>query len=284
MVGLASTLGHARPANQGSSRRHGGPVAARGREGGARRISRAISDLWPARESLHDALRGADAATAEDLVQDTLLTVWRRASLYASDRGSIATWVFTIARNLRIDRLRRELPWHQLPEDRLRRPRAIFPRTKSYPRRSARSGSVPRLQSCPTSSARSSRCRIVEGLSHSAIAERLGVPLGTVKSRIRIACQRIRAGARGPAMSIAHHLDDATLMSLAAGTLTPALAVVAASHVAMCPRCRHGACAFEEAGAALLADLAPIPRSTERAAHCRRTRHVRRTSSHAPRR
>ncbi|MET0651306.1 MAG: hypothetical protein ABWY63_02225, partial [Hyphomicrobiaceae bacterium] len=64
-------------------------------------------------------------------------------------------------------------------------------------------------------------------------------------------------------MSIAHHLDDATLMSLAAGTLTPALAVVAASHVALCPRCRHGLAAFEAAGAALLADLAPIPLSAE---------------------
>ena len=62
---------------------------------------------------------GADAATADDLVQETLLTVWRKASLYAEDRGSIATWVFAIARNLRIDRLRRELPWQELPEERL---------------------------------------------------------------------------------------------------------------------------------------------------------------------
>lgn len=64
-------------------------------------------------------------------------------------------------------------------------------------------------------------------------------------------------------MSIAHHLDDATLMSLAAGTLTPALAIVAASHVALCPHCRHGLAAFEEAGAALVADLVPIPLSGE---------------------
>jgi putative transcriptional regulator len=64
-------------------------------------------------------------------------------------------------------------------------------------------------------------------------------------------------------MSIAHHLDDATLMSLAAGTLTPALAVVAASHVALCPQCRRDLATFEAAGAALLADLAPIPLSIE---------------------
>ena len=60
-------------------------------------------------------------------------------------------------------------------------------------------------------------------------------------------------------MSIAHHLDDATLMGLAAGTLTPALAVVAASHVAWCPQCRQGLAAAEAVGGALLAGLAPVP-------------------------
>ena len=44
--------------------------------------------------------KGADAGTAEDLAQETLLTVWRKASLYADDKGSMTTWVFTIARNL----------------------------------------------------------------------------------------------------------------------------------------------------------------------------------------
>jgi putative transcriptional regulator len=62
-------------------------------------------------------------------------------------------------------------------------------------------------------------------------------------------------------MSIAHHLDDATLMSLAAGTLTPAIGVVAASHVALCPQCRGELAALEAVGAALLADLLPVPLS-----------------------
>jgi len=60
-------------------------------------------------------------------------------------------------------------------------------------------------------------------------------------------------------MSIAHHLDDATLMSLAAGTLTPALAVVAASHVTLCRHCQIGLTALESVGAALLADLHRVP-------------------------
>ena len=71
--------------------------------------------------------QGADAATAEDLAQETLLTVWRRASLYAEDKGSAATWIFAIARNLRIDRLRREVPWQELPEGRCEQASAETP-------------------------------------------------------------------------------------------------------------------------------------------------------------
>jgi RNA polymerase sigma-70 factor (ECF subfamily) len=52
--------------------------------------------------------QGADAQTAEELAQETLLTVWRKAALYSQEKGSATTWIFTIARNLRIDRLRKE--------------------------------------------------------------------------------------------------------------------------------------------------------------------------------
>jgi putative transcriptional regulator len=58
-------------------------------------------------------------------------------------------------------------------------------------------------------------------------------------------------------MTITHHLDDATLMSFAAGSLPDALSAVAAAHIAMCPRCRHEVAALERVGAALLAELSP---------------------------
>lgn len=60
--------------------------------------------------------QGADANTAEELAQETLLTVWRKAALYSGEKGSATTWIFTIARNLRIDRLRREMSWVELPD------------------------------------------------------------------------------------------------------------------------------------------------------------------------
>ena len=135
---------------------------------------------------------GADAATADDLVQDTLLTVWRKAALYASDRGSIATWVFTIARNLRIDRLRRELPWQQLPEERLTEVSGDLPADEIVyaKERQRRVGAA--LAELPDEQRAVVTLSFVDGLPHSAIAEQLGIPLGTVKSRIRLACQRIR--------------------------------------------------------------------------------------------
>ena len=61
--------------------------------------------------------QGADAAIAEELAQETLMTVWRKASQYSSDRGTAAAWIFTIARNLRIDRLRKDVRWQSLPDE-----------------------------------------------------------------------------------------------------------------------------------------------------------------------
>jgi RNA polymerase sigma-70 factor (ECF subfamily) len=135
---------------------------------------------------------GADAATAEDLVQDTLLTVWRKAALYASDRGSVGTWVFTIARNLRIDGLRRELLSQQLPEERLIEASADLPADEIVYAKERQMRVWAMLAELPDEQRAVLTLSFVDGLPHSAIAERLGIPLGTVKSRIRLACQRIR--------------------------------------------------------------------------------------------
>jgi putative transcriptional regulator len=59
-------------------------------------------------------------------------------------------------------------------------------------------------------------------------------------------------------MTITHHLDDATLMSFAAGALPAALSAVAAAHTDMCPRCRREVAALERLGGAVMADLSPV--------------------------
>ena len=137
--------------------------------------------------------QGADATTAEELAQETLLTVWRKAALYSPEKGNPSTWIFTIARNLRIDRLRRETAWRELtPEHSESIPSNEEPPddAASARQREQRVRSV--LSDLPVDQREVVILAFTEGLSHSEIAERLSLPLGTVKSRIRLAYQKVR--------------------------------------------------------------------------------------------
>jgi RNA polymerase sigma-70 factor (ECF subfamily) len=136
--------------------------------------------------------QGADAGTAEDLAQETLFTVWRRASLYTADKGSAATWIFAIARNLRIDRLRREVPWQELPEDRLEGAAADALPDEALAEKERQVRVRAALATLPPEQQEVVALSYLEGLSHGEIAARLKLPLGTVKSRMRIAYQKIR--------------------------------------------------------------------------------------------
>ncbi|MFM2422232.1 MAG: hypothetical protein RL291_762 [Pseudomonadota bacterium] len=136
--------------------------------------------------------QGADADTAEELAQETMLTVWRKAGLYADDKGSASTWIFTIARNLRIDRLRREFPWQELPDSHNETASDDqLPDDAAY--ESERQQRVQQaLAQLPDDQREVVILSFIEGMSHSEIAERLNMPLGTVKSRIRLAYHKIR--------------------------------------------------------------------------------------------
>ncbi|MDX1402321.1 MAG: sigma-70 family RNA polymerase sigma factor [Kiloniellales bacterium] len=135
---------------------------------------------------------GADASMAEDLVQDVMLILWRKAELYSPERGSVAAWVFTIARNLRIDRLRRQSP--QAYDD-------IDDLDFESPAASGEEEVHVRQQSMLVSEAVSQlppdQKRVIElsfiyDMPQADIAQELGVPLGTVKSRMRLAYGKLR--------------------------------------------------------------------------------------------
>lgn len=136
--------------------------------------------------------QGADPNTAEELAQETLLTVWRKAELYSGEKGSATTWIFTIARNLRIDRLRREVAWQPLPENNDEQPSDDLPPDEEVSERERRDRVKVVLDSLPEDQSQVVVLSYIEGLSHSEIAERLNLPLGTVKSRMRLAYQKIR--------------------------------------------------------------------------------------------
>lgn len=136
--------------------------------------------------------QGADAASAEELAQETLMTVWRKAALYSDEKGSAATWIFTIARNLRIDRLRREVVWLELPAGHEEQASDDTPPDEELSERERRNRVQRVLASLPPDQHEVVVMAYIDGLSHSEIAARIGVPLGTVKSRMRLAYQKIR--------------------------------------------------------------------------------------------
>jgi RNA polymerase sigma-70 factor (ECF subfamily) len=135
---------------------------------------------------------GSSAAVAEDVVQETMLTVWRKAPLFDPARAGVSTWVFTIARNQRIDLARRE----KRPEFDRNDP-AFVPDAPEQPGAALdRTQTDARLRQAMTRLPREQR-EIVElsffsDKPHVTIAQELGLPLGTVKSRLRLAMGRLR--------------------------------------------------------------------------------------------
>jgi RNA polymerase sigma-70 factor (ECF subfamily) len=136
--------------------------------------------------------QGADADTAEDIAQETLFTVWRKAHLFADNKGSISTWIYTIARNIRIDRLRRQARLTDLPDEYENTPiDEDLPDTTLNRKQDTERIRIA-LAALPQEQAEVVNLSFIEGLSHNEIATRLGTPLGTVKSRMRLAYQKIR--------------------------------------------------------------------------------------------
>jgi RNA polymerase sigma-70 factor (ECF subfamily) len=153
---------------------------------------RKLFEAYAPRVKAYMMRQGADANTAEDLAQETLLTVWRKAQLYSDDKGSATTWIFTIARNLRIDKLRREVAWQPMPEDAEDEPSEDLAPDEEVSLAERRERVRAVMRALPADQTEVVNLSYIEGLSHSEIAERLNLPLGTVKSRMRLAYAKIR--------------------------------------------------------------------------------------------
>jgi RNA polymerase sigma-70 factor (ECF subfamily) len=135
---------------------------------------------------------GSDAGQAEELVQDVMLQVWHRAETFDPLQATAGTWVFTIARNKRIDAVRRE----RRPEidltDPVLVPEPVEPadRTLETGQENARLNAA--IGALPDEQAELLRLAYYEELPHSTISAERGIPLGTVKSRLRLAMDRLR--------------------------------------------------------------------------------------------
>ncbi|QDL93625.1 sigma-70 family RNA polymerase sigma factor [Paroceanicella profunda] len=135
---------------------------------------------------------GADHAQADDLAQDVMLTVWRKVDLYHPERGSVQGWVYTIARNARIDRLRRgsarayeDVEALDLASDAPDGEEGVLS-SEICEHVGAAIATLPEEQRTIIEYA------YAQDLSQTQIARKLKLPLGTVKSRMRLAYVRLR--------------------------------------------------------------------------------------------
>lgn len=137
--------------------------------------------------------QGFNAADCEDLVQDTMLAVWRKAGQFDASAGAVSTWIFAICRNLGIDRRRRSAR-RRLADD-LPAFDDVDPTPSaegeliSLEEESRVRGALAHL---PAEQAEVISLSFFAQSPQTEIARRLGIPLGTVKSRVRLAMNRLR--------------------------------------------------------------------------------------------
>ena len=131
-------------------------------------------------------------ARADDLTQEALLNVWRRADRYDPAKAAASTWIYAIARNLHIDHYRK-VQRQVLDEDDPHFHLDDTPDAQELVERSEDVGAITEaLASLPEEQREVIKLSFTEGQSHQEIAQTLALPLGTVKSRIRLALGRLR--------------------------------------------------------------------------------------------
>ena len=133
---------------------------------------------------------GATASTAEECAQDVMATLWQKSHQFDPARASVATWIFTIARNRRIDILRREsraepedLPWGPEPEP---------DQTEALALQQDCAHLSAALTALPPEQRDLIEHAYFKELTQAEISKITGLPLGTIKSRIRLALDRLR--------------------------------------------------------------------------------------------
>ena len=135
---------------------------------------------------------GSSDVAAEDLLQEVMLTVWRRSETFDRSKAAVSTWLFTIARNKRIDMLRKEIRPQLDPLDPMLSPNQEASADDIYASNQEGIKISKAIEQLPSDQAILIKMTYYEDKSHSEIANELKMPLGTVKSRIRLASTRLR--------------------------------------------------------------------------------------------
>lgn len=134
-----------------------------------------------------------DPASAEDVLQEIFLQIWRSPQSFIATRGSLGGWLAVVSRNRSIDALRRKKPSEPVDE-------MVLPSSGNLAEEMVRNGMMDKARSLihalPAEQRKTLEMAFFDGLTHSEIAEMTGDPLGTVKTRIRSALLTLRKGLR----------------------------------------------------------------------------------------
>lgn len=161
--------------------------------GGDRSAFDALYDRYAGRIRGVMMKAGAALDEAEETAQEAMLSIWRRADTFDPARAAAPTWIFAIARNRRIDLIRRRTRPEPDPHDPLFHPDP----PESSETLAAAAARDAALREAVAGLSREQREAVwlsfFAGLSHTEISERTGAPVGTIKSRLRLAGDRLRA-------------------------------------------------------------------------------------------
>lgn len=167
---------------------------------GARRDVDAFETLFrhfAPRVKSYMARQAGDGQAAEELMQETMVAVWNKADRFDPAKGAASTWIFTIARNLRIDAFRRDKRPEFDPNDPAFVPDDVAPADEMFEAQEASTQLHQAMATLPEEQKTLLKLAFFEDHSHSAIATSLNMPIGTVKSRLRLAFSKLRAALDG---------------------------------------------------------------------------------------
>ena len=181
---------------------------------------------------------GTPAQAAEDLAQEAMLMLWRKAALFDPAKASAATWIFTIARNLRIDAIRKERRPGFDPADPGLTPEAEPDAEDELSLAQSEAAVRVALKDLPAEQMHIVELSFFADKPHSQIAAELSIPLGTVKSRLRLAMARLKLHVGRAAMERVHALRHHPANAQAAGPCRRREADLAMHVLIVPPICR----------------------------------------------
>lgn len=137
---------------------------------------------------------GASAGNADEITQDVMLVLWQKAGLFDPARSGLRTWLYRVARNRRIDMLRRDRVDYHDPADLVLdvMDTSIASADAQIDMHNSEALLQAAISKLAVEQVTLIRLAFYDGLSHSQIAQNTGLPLGTVKSRIRLAFSHLR--------------------------------------------------------------------------------------------